>query len=124
MKLRSSFARLKNHDPDFATYIRLAAATGARRGELCGLRWRALDLVGATVLISRSIARGDEGLVDKDTKTHQARRIALDASTIEILRAHRGRCEQRALVAGTALSDDGTSFRIRSTVRRLGRRTR
>jgi integrase len=104
------FRAAEEDDPDFATYVRLAAASGARRGELCGLRWKALDLAGATVLIARSIARGDEGLVDKDTKTHQARRIALDASTIEILRAHRGRCEQRALMAGTALSDDGYVF--------------
>jgi len=26
-------------DPDFAVYIRLAAVTGARPGEICGLRW-------------------------------------------------------------------------------------
>ena len=30
-------------DPDFAMFPCLAAATGARRGELCGLRWRSVD---------------------------------------------------------------------------------
>ncbi len=29
--------------PDFATLIHLAVITGARRGELCGLRWNDLD---------------------------------------------------------------------------------
>ena len=33
-------------DPDFAMFVRLAAATGARRGELLGVRWKAIDFDG------------------------------------------------------------------------------
>ena len=97
-------------DPDFATFLRLAAATGARRGELCGLRWSAIDLEGAAVLIARSIVRGDGGLVEKDTKTHQARRIALDDSTVELLAAQRARCEVRAIACDAVLRDEAFVF--------------
>jgi integrase len=31
-------------DPDFAVLLWLAATTGARRGELCALRWGSIDL--------------------------------------------------------------------------------
>jgi len=52
---------------------------GARRGELCALRWSDVDFGERTVLIARSLVegRGSE-LVEKNTKTHASRRIALD----------------------------------------------
>jgi integrase len=32
-------------DPDWGTLVWLAMTTGARRGELCALRWKHVDLV-------------------------------------------------------------------------------
>ena len=64
-------------DPDFAVLLWLAATTGARRGELCALRWSNVDLGAGELLIVRNlIVRGGQ-LLEKDTKTHAARRIAL-----------------------------------------------
>lgn len=97
-------------DPDFAMFLRVAAATGARRGELCGLRWARLDLDGGAVLIDRSVVRTDNGTVEKDTKTHQARRIALDGSTVAMLRQHRERAAMRARECGVSLADDAYVF--------------
>lgn len=40
-------ARIVNEawkDPDWGTFIWLAMTTGARRGELCALRWSRIDL--------------------------------------------------------------------------------
>lgn len=69
-------------------WIRLAAATGARRGELCGLRWG--DVEGRTLWIRRSVAYTPRtGVFVKDTKTHQARKVALDAATVEALNVYR-----------------------------------
>lgn len=42
----------------------------------------------------------------KDPKTHQARRIALDASTVDVLCEHRRRAEERSRAAGVALGPD------------------
>ncbi len=88
-------------DPDFGVFLRLTATTGARRGELCALRWSDVDLRGGTVTISRALVdSADGGYVEKDTKTHAARRIALDAAMVKVLRAHQRRQAERALACG------------------------
>jgi integrase len=89
--------------PDLGTLIYVAATTGARRGELCGLRWSDVDLDLATVTIARSISDAGKVVAVKDTKTHQARRLALDPSTVAVLQEHRELAEQRAGAAGVTL---------------------
>ena len=76
-------------DPALAVFIALAASTGARRGELVALRWSDVDLAAGVVHIRRSLVGSRDGLVEKDTKTHQARRVALDATTVGLLVEHR-----------------------------------
>jgi integrase len=99
------------NDADFGTWLQLAAATGARRGELCALRWRDFDLDAGTVHIARSIAIGDT-IVEKDTKTGNRRRITLDPGTVELVRAHRRRVAARALQVGVALDPAGYAFSL------------
>jgi integrase len=90
-------------DPDWATFIWLAMTTGARRGELCGLRWRHVDLDSGTITIRSSIAQDGNRRWEKDTKTHQQRRVAVDTDTVDALRAHLARCETRAATLGLSL---------------------
>jgi integrase len=101
-------------DPDFGTWLHLAATTGARRGELCALRWADVDLERDTIRIHRSIALGDQ-LVEKDTKTGSVRRITVDAGTVEILTAHRRRARERALAVGARLDDHAYVFSLDPT---------
>lgn len=55
---------------DLAVYIWLAATTGARRGELCGLRWSGVDIeAGMLRFVGNYIVRGGRR-IEKDTKTH------------------------------------------------------
>jgi integrase len=89
-------ASIESDDPEFATFVRLAAITGARRSEVLGLRWPDVDLEGSVLTISRGLVVGPDGLVEKDTKTHQVRRVALDAATVETLRVHRSAADERA----------------------------
>jgi integrase len=89
---------------DLGSLIYVAATTGARRGELCGLCWSDIDLELATLTIARSISDANQLVAVKDTKTHQARRIALDPSTVDVLRARRERVDHRAAMAGVILS--------------------
>src|ERR1039458_6192997 len=42
-------------DPGLAVLLLLAALTGARRGELCALRWSDIDLKAGTLTIARSV---------------------------------------------------------------------
>src|SRR5688572_24083741 len=50
--------------------------TGFRRSELCVLRWNNLDVVNGVLAVARSIAQLDGETWEKDTNTHQYRRIA------------------------------------------------
>ena len=65
-------------DVDLATFVTLSAATGYAAAGLA-LRWDDLDLIRGVATISRGIVNGLDGLVEKDTKTHQARRVTLDS---------------------------------------------
>jgi len=93
-------------NPDLAALIFVAATTGCRRGELCGLQWSDVDFEGHSIVVRRSIADAGGTVSVKDTKTHQSRRLALDPSTVEVLHRHRASVKSRAAVGATALSDD------------------
>jgi integrase len=108
-ELRRLLEACANDHEDLGSLTYVATTTGARRGELCGLRWSDLDLDLATLTIARSISDANQLVAVKDTKTHQARRIALDPSTVKVLRAHRERVDQRAAMADIGLSPTPTS---------------
>lgn len=90
--------------PDFGVFLHLAVTTGARRGELCALRWERIDFERQTLTISRSIAEVKGGLIEKDTKTHAVRCIALDQESLAVLAQHRERAEVRARAVGCRLT--------------------
>jgi integrase len=104
------FRLAQESDPDLATFIILAASSGARRGELIALRWKDLDLARSTLSIERGIVLVDGQLIEQGTKTHQSRRITLDAATIENLAVHRSRMEQAASLAETTISSESFIF--------------
>jgi integrase len=68
-------------------FLDVAAATGARRGEILALRWS--DINGMTLLIDRSLCQTRDGLVFKDTKTEEPRKVELPPSAVASLDAHR-----------------------------------
>ena len=84
--------------------------TGPRRGEISALRWRHIDFERGLLSIIRSNAQPKASLKEKHTKTGQARKIALDTHTVELLTAHRQRWEQRLDELGAALSPDAFVF--------------
>jgi len=106
-EVKAMIAAAEEDDTDMAALIALAATTGARRGELLGLRWGDLDLQAGTLTIERSVAViGRHNLVVKPTKTHAVRRLALDDFAIEVLRRQRAELDSRADDLGTIVTDD------------------
>jgi integrase len=95
---------------DMICYLRLAAVTGARRGQMVALRWRDIDLDSATVTFTTAWARVKGGAAEKGTKADVDNGLALDPKTVDILRAQRKRAVERALVAGGGLGDDAYVF--------------
>jgi integrase len=88
-------------------FFRLAAYTGARRGELLYLRWDATDLDTAEVTFggSTAVVRGQR--VEGTTKGGRSRTVSLDRDTVAVLREHRRQQAEERLAAGSAWSDNG-----------------
>jgi integrase len=110
-------ARLVNEawarDPDWGTFVWTATTTGARRGEMCALRWSHLDLKAGVIHLSRAIGKGDnDDWIDKDTKSHQERRVVLDQATVVVLFAHRARCEMQLLELSTPFNENSYVFSL------------
>ena len=77
----------KTH-PEMALYLWLVAITGARRGELCALQVRDLDLDNGVLHLAFNYIVVDGRRVRKDTKTHQDRYLAIDPVTCAMVREH------------------------------------
>jgi integrase len=79
-------------DPVLSAAIMLAALTGCRRGELCGLKWGDVDRERMVLNIRRAAKRADGGeKLIGPTKTHAARRLSIDKLTLGVLDEHNGR---------------------------------
>jgi integrase len=97
-------------DAEFALYLRVLAATGCRRSEVLALRWTDVELATGELRIRRALAIVEGKVIEKDTKTHQARRIAIDPATLAALETHRMQIEDRALRLGLVSGVDGLVF--------------
>ena len=139
-KQRKDFLNGCRAEPLYAAF-HLAAHTGLRRGEICGLRWSDVDLSAGvlTVVRNRVLVRVQQGekhhveIVDTTPKTGKGRRIDLDPATIEVLREHR--LKQMAAAygedspaavdvftdwSGGRLSPDSLSYRFELAVKASG----
>lgn len=90
------------------TIATLALATGMRRGELCGLRWKDVDLDGGKIRVEQSLEQTKAGLRFKSPKTRHARRtIAIPVSTVVELRAYWSAQQEQRLALGLGRSLPG-----------------
>ena len=79
----------------------LALRSGMRRGELCGLYWRNLNLDAATVCIEGSLEQTKAGLRLKEPKTESGKRtITIDADTVDMLRKLKVETGEQRLACG------------------------
>jgi len=112
-QVRDILRAAEKQNPAMATLLLLAALTGARRGELCAIRWSDIDRKTKTLAIERSVYQiPTGGWGEKDTKSHAARRIGLDPVALEALQRHRARALTVAGEAGVELADDGFVFSV------------
>ena len=94
----------------YAAY-HLIALRGLRRGEAAGLRWRDIDLDGATAIITCQLQQYDGRLVLCPPKTARSERaIALDRTTVAVLRAHKAAQEAERAALGKDYHDSGYVF--------------
>ena len=92
--VRNLLAAAETHTPVLACWLQLAAATGARRGEICGLRWGDIDFAQRSIRIERSVsATTASGVFVKTTKTGGVRRVTITAQALDALHAQHERAE-------------------------------
>jgi integrase len=104
------FRLAQDRDPALAAFVMLAASSGARRGELIALRWADVNLARGTLTIERGIVLADGELIEQGTKTHQSRRVTLDAGTIGVLADHRVWSEENAKAVGASITEHSFVF--------------
>jgi integrase len=128
-QVRAAVAYFEVHHRPFACWLHVALATGARRGEVCALRWSDIDFNARTVRIERSVAviKGAD-VSFKTTKTGNVRLVTLTTQAVEALREHFARAEaKRVAPVGAAeqvFTDDPTGCRPWSPDVVTGRWTR
>lgn len=98
-------------DPPLRTVAIVAAVTGAREAELCGLRWSDLDRHARTLLIRRRVVYVTGGYVVRPlTKSKKPRIVGLDRRTVARLRLLHYRARLRARQCGGELPADAFVF--------------
>jgi integrase len=94
----------------YAAY-HLIALRGLRRGEAAGLRWCDIDLDSATAIITCQLQQYDGRLVLCPPKTVGSERaVALDRTTVAVLRAHKAAQDAERAALGKDYHDSGYVF--------------
>ena len=92
-ELRAVLACVAQEPLKWQAYINLAADTGARRGELCGLQWTDIDWASGMVTIRRNLQYSPEkGVYETSPKNGKPRAVDIGKDTLGLL--HRLRDEQ------------------------------
>jgi integrase len=84
----------------------LAVLCGLRRGEICALRWRNVDLDAGQLSVVESLEQTKAGLRFKSPKSGKGRTVALSETVVQELRTYRAQRAQESLKLGIGLPDD------------------
>ena len=110
-EVRVLLAAAGEEDLRLEAFIRVVAATGARRSEVCALRWNEIDPTVPSVIIDEATVV-DAGVVAiKGPKSRASiRSIAIDAGTLGLLLALRSEREAIAAECEVTVAADGFVF--------------
>jgi integrase len=87
------------------------ASTGARRGEVLGLRWRDVDLEGGRAQIHQTVIAVHHEVHFGEPKTAKGRRsLSLDPGTVRVLRAWRAKQGEEKMLLGPGYDDHDLVF--------------
>jgi integrase len=103
-------AEARGRSAALGLYVWLVAITGARRGELCAVQLRDIDLAGGLIHVAYNyVVRGGRR-VRKDTKTHQDRWLAIDPDTCALIREYLGEIRAALAAVGVELPPSAYLF--------------
>jgi integrase len=97
-------AKLAGHR--LAPIAAVAIGAGLRRGEICALRWGAIDLEAGALRVECAMEQTRAGLRVKEPKTRHGRRtIVLPGFVVDALHAHRREQLEQRLALGLGRSE-------------------
>ena len=89
----------------------LIAHTGLRAGEVLGLTWEHIDVLGRTLRVRQAMVETGGGRFIAEPKSEKGRRdIPLDDASIDVLMAHRAQQDAHRERMGTRYRDQGLVF--------------
>lgn len=95
----------------YATAVRLTALTGARRGEILGLRWRDIDLATGEIRIRGTIVGSGKTLHRQEwPKGKRPRTVKVPPEMIALLKRHKASQAAEKLAALAWLDKEGLAF--------------
>lgn len=87
--------------------IRLAINTGMREQELCGMRWKDVDLKEGVIHVRNVIGRDGGRTYEKEPKTGGSRRdVPISSDVAAILKSRRAEMAEQCMEAGVPLTMD------------------
>lgn len=103
---------LEREPMKWKTLVHLLLITGARRGEVLGLKWDKVDFEGNRIYICNSILYSpDIGIYESTPKTERSRRyVTLPVETMKLLREYRAWQAGERLRLGAYYHDQGFVF--------------
>lgn len=91
-------------------FYTLALETGARKGELCGLKWEDFDPKAKEITIRRTLVKPGRTPVFGPTKNKEPRTLSLDPATVRMLEQHRAQQNERKMANRKHYNDLGLIF--------------
>jgi integrase len=107
---RKFLAAAKQAGPQMAAFGALALDSGARKGELCGVRWSDLDLEMGTVTFVRQLVKPGRKPVFGPIKNDMPRTVDLAPETVVLLKEHKRAQAEIKMRNRTAYNDFGLVF--------------
>jgi integrase len=93
-----------------AAFYALALDSGARKGELCGLRWSDVDMAAGKIRILQQLLTPGPRPVFGPTKNGRPRTVSLAAETVALLLAHKRHQARVKMANRTTYADHGLVF--------------
>ncbi len=110
-EVRQLLAAAAEYDARLGVLLRVVAATGARRGEVCALRWSDVDFSAGCVRFDEAVVAAKGGAIIRGPKTRASiRTVALDEESLVMLGELRGAQEELARLCERSLDDQSFVF--------------
>ena len=95
-------AALEEESIKYETYFKLIIATGMRRGECCGLKWKDVDFSEKSIHICRNVVKvTGEDIIVKDPKTAAGERyVYFSLEMASLMKEYRSFCQGELLPGG------------------------